>query len=384
MSRLASLLVLITLCCVTSTLHADEVTLLLPGRTLTLPGSVEDGELWIAADKLPDINGFELKREGACRAELCYPLSRKSEDQLVRQQEGATWINLSRFAPIIDQVLAADPEHKVWSLGVVPSDLQAQFLQGQAPEFELKDVSGKNVKLSDFRGRKVLLLTWASWCGCSLDLPGWQKVYDDLKDQNFEIVAAAQDTGGNEAAAKFYDRAKATYTTLIDPDHTISSLYHMVNVPTGVWIDEQGHIVRPPEVAYSTSVRLGQIHVPGDEYVAALRDWVAKGADSPFILSGEELRQRLHPRDKNQELADAYFRLGVHFQQAGDTELAEKNWARSQELHPNSWNYHRQDWSFTPKQAMTNWLKKVRALEGRPYYEPLQLEKTAQAAPTAE
>jgi len=356
---------------------ADEVTLLFPGRTLTLEGAVEEGELWIPAAKLIDVDGFELKPEGACREDLCYPLSRKPADKLVREQEGATWINLTRFSQTIDQAMAAAPDQRVWSLGIVPVELKAQFLSGQAPDFELKNVEGQPVKLSDFRGRKVLLLTWASWCGCSLDLPGWQTLYEDLKDQNFEIVAAAQDTGGNEAAAKFYDKAKATYTTLIDPEHTVSSLYHMVNVPTGVWIDEGGHIVRPPEVAYSTSVRLGSIHVPGDQYVAALRDWVEKGPESSFILSGEELRQRLHPRDKNQELADAFFRLGVHFQQAGDPKLADQYWARSQELYPDSWNYHRQDWSFTPKEAMTNWLKKVRALEGRPYYEPLDLPAAA-------
>ncbi len=78
-----------------------------------------------------------------------------------------------------------------------------------------------------------------------MDLPGWQKVYAELKDRNFELIAAAQDTGGEPAAGKWYDAAKATFTTLVDVQHTISSAYQFVNVPMGVWIDERGRVVRP-------------------------------------------------------------------------------------------------------------------------------------------
>ena len=58
----------------------------------------------------------------------------------------------------------------------------------------------------------------------------------------------AQDTGGVKDAGKWITDAKATYTVLIDQEHLVSKLYHMVNVPTGVWINEQGRIVRPNEV----------------------------------------------------------------------------------------------------------------------------------------
>jgi len=203
-------------------------------------------------------------------------------------------------------------------------------------------------------------------------LPGWQAVYAELGPKNFEIVAAAQDTAGEEAAGKFYDRAKATYTTLIDADHKVSTLFHMVNVPTGVWIDEQGRIVRPPEVAYTTAKVLG-LTVGGDRYVAALRDWVERGAESPFVLSAEQIRARLKPRDPQLRRADASFRLGVYFHQAAQEGLADQYWELAQKLNPDSWNYHRQDWSFTPKEATQNWFRKFRALAGRPYYEPLNL-----------
>lgn len=205
-----------------------------------------------------------------------------------------------------------------------------------------------------------------------MDLPGWQAVYAELKDQNFELIGVAQDSAGEAAAGRFYDRAKATFTTLIDTQHAVSSLYHMVNVPTGVWIDEQGHIVRPPEVAYTTAKILGQ-EVNGDRYIAALRDWVARGADSPAVLSSEQLRPKLPARTADQRLAEANFRLGVYFQEQGQPELADRYWQLAQKLHPGSWNYHRQDWSYTPREAMTNWMKKFRELNGQPYYAPLDL-----------
>ena len=57
-----------------------------------------------------------------------------------------------------------------------------------------------------------------------------------------DLLAAAQDTGGEAAAGKIFEDAKVTYTAIIDEDHTISTLYNLVNVPSGVWIDERGKI----------------------------------------------------------------------------------------------------------------------------------------------
>ena len=151
----------------------------------------------------------------------------------------------------------------------------------------------------------------------------------------------------------------------------------MVNVPTGVWINEEGVIVRPNEVAYSsaTELTLGgkKLSAAGDEYVAALRDWVAKGADSVYAMSPEEIAKRTAPRTNNDALAEAHFQLGVHFNGSGNDELANKHWESAQVLRPDSWNYHRQDWSFTPKEAGKNWMEKFLGLGDEEYYEPLDL-----------
>ena len=75
-------------------------------------------------------------------------------------------------------------------------------------------------------------------------MPVWQSIYEELKDKNFEIISAAQDTGGEAAAGKIFEDANVTYASIIDVDHAISSLYNLVNVPSAVWVDEEGRIVR--------------------------------------------------------------------------------------------------------------------------------------------
>lgn len=152
----------------------------------------------------------------------------------------------------------------------------------------------------------------------------------------------------------------------------------MVNVPTGVWIDENGVIVRPNETAYTRDNKMTfggkDLVTEGSKYVQAVRDWVEKGAESEYALTPEEVAEQIRPRTNDQALAEANFQLGVHFHQTGNEEKANLYWEKAQELRPESWNYHRQDWSFTPQEAMTNWLQKFRALGDEPYYPPLKLD----------
>ena len=198
-----------------------------------------------------------------------------------------------------------------------------------------------------------------------------------MKDQNFEIIAAAQDTGGEEAAGKWYDQAKATYTTLVDTQHAISSAYQFINVPMGIWVDERGRVVRPAEPAWTknNTLKIGEksIVTEGEAYVAAIRDWVKNGEKSVYALSDEEFAKRAKPRSNAEMEADASFKLAVYFHQANNNELAEKYWAHAQQLNPDDWNYHRQDWSFTPQEAGKKWLEKFNKLD-QPYYPKLEIQ----------
>jgi peroxiredoxin len=348
-----------------------KVTVLARQGTLVIDRALIDGdELLVPKENVDAITGFELKSQGLCAGEVCIPIP--SGAQWLTERDDTIYFNVSRFAQKVDQVFARDAEHNVWSFTAVPTVQTSPLMAGEAPDFTLPDRTGKIVRLSDFRGKKVLILTWASWCGCRFDLAGWQKVYDALKGRGFEIIAAAQDTGGLKAADVWYDKADVTYTALIDVNHTVSSLYQMVNVPTGVWVDEKGKIVRPAEVAYSKQQRVLNQLIGDDRYATGLADWVEKGPQSVYILPPERLQQRLAVRGARERLADAYFKLGAYFSDQGNRDLATRHWQESQRLSPDNWNYHRQDWSFDKTKEMANFLGKVRKLGSKPYYDPVE------------
>ena len=110
-------------------------------------------DLWVRRTDLPRINEFEVKPQGACRADICIPIAKD-----LRRGE---WFNLTGFARKIRQTFVADSG--VWSFGEIPLLSQASYRSRMAPDFAVPDRQGSVIHLSDFRGKKVLVVTWASW-----------------------------------------------------------------------------------------------------------------------------------------------------------------------------------------------------------------------------
>ena len=120
------------------------------------------GQLWITTTDLKRATGFELKPQGVCRAELCFPLPKSRQKEFVRKDSGATWFNLTAFAELVHQPVAHDEALATWYFGL-RSDQRQGLASLRAPNFTLPDMDGKMHSLSDFRGKKVFLVTWASW-----------------------------------------------------------------------------------------------------------------------------------------------------------------------------------------------------------------------------
>ncbi|MBX3420907.1 MAG: TlpA family protein disulfide reductase [Pirellulaceae bacterium] len=380
MLRYASRLVVLAVCGLAASLAgisqgATQGTVLYNNRTVTLDLALDTEQaLWLTPAQVTEVTGYVLKPEGLCSDQKCILIRRDLDAELLQIKDDMELLNLTQLARSLTQPVVVDIQRRIWSFGSIGSPRTA----AESPDFELPNRQGQLIKLSDFRGKKVLLLSWASWCRCRGDLTGWEAIYQELRDQNFEIIAVAQDTQGEVACGKYYDQAKASYTTLIDRQHVVSSLFQMVNVPMGVWIDEAGRIVRPAEVAYSRPVALLNIKVDGGSYVQGLRDWVKQGDRSPYALSTAEIGRRLMSEDDRYGLAEANFKLAVHLQLAGDAGSAEY-FKAAQSLAPDNWNYHRQHWAFQPESADRMWFKKLSELKGRPYYAPLDLPAVADA-----
>ena len=105
---------------------------------------------------------MELKPQGVCRGEICYPLPPSCQSEFLREEAGKSWFNLTAFARLTSQAVAHDRSRSTWYFGVRP-DQRQQLSSLEAPDFTLPDIDGRLHSLSDFRGKKVFLVTWASW-----------------------------------------------------------------------------------------------------------------------------------------------------------------------------------------------------------------------------
>jgi hypothetical protein len=143
-------------------ISANAATVLYEGRTIEVEQTLDDPvNLWVTPADLTKINGFVIKPEGACLDEICIPLT--EQNQLSVTRLGQQWINLTKLAQVLKQPYASDSASKVWSFAPIPAKHESYLQTAVAPDFELKDRSGKTVRLSDYKGKKVLLMTWASW-----------------------------------------------------------------------------------------------------------------------------------------------------------------------------------------------------------------------------
>ncbi len=123
-----------------------------------------------------------------------------------------------------------------------------------APEFYAMDREGDRVGLSDFEDHVVLLNVWATWCPpCVEEMPSMQRLYEELEDENFEIVAVSVDAqrgqrdpagnpGGNVWA--FADDLGLTFPILHDPEQRIQRIYQTTGVPESFVIGRDGIIYR--------------------------------------------------------------------------------------------------------------------------------------------
>jgi hypothetical protein len=124
--------------------------------------NVDAGQLWITAADLQRATHFEIKPQGVCRGALCFPLPKARRQEFLSERAGKRWFNLTAFAQLVHQPVAHDAALSTWYFGL-REDQRQTLASLDAPDFTLPDMAGKTHSLSDFRGKKVLLITWASW-----------------------------------------------------------------------------------------------------------------------------------------------------------------------------------------------------------------------------
>jgi peroxiredoxin len=110
----------------------------------------------------------------------------------------------------------------------------------KAPDFELKTLSGENVKLSDYRGKKVMLNFWATWCApCKEEMPDMEEFYQQ-NGKEIEILAVNIDPQFN--VQQFVTEFGITFPILLDDKDEVNTMYQLLTIPTTYFIDEKGII----------------------------------------------------------------------------------------------------------------------------------------------
>jgi hypothetical protein len=137
--------------------HAAEITLIDGERTVAMPASIAGETVRIAADAFRDATGWKLEPRGLCRDEVCIPV--RDAGGLV--DEGG--VDLSAFARAVGRPLALDVAERAAALGTGAAERGSRMATLEAPDFTLPDLAGRMHTLSDHRGKKVLLIAYASW-----------------------------------------------------------------------------------------------------------------------------------------------------------------------------------------------------------------------------
>ena len=127
--------------------------------TAGVDADASGGALWLSGDDLKRVSGWEYKPQGFCKGDICVPVPAPRPTEFV---DGSRY-NLAALANLLDQPVVSDEEHHAWCFGEAAAERKRVLTSLEAPDFTLPDLDGKMHSLPNYRGKKVLVVSWASW-----------------------------------------------------------------------------------------------------------------------------------------------------------------------------------------------------------------------------
>lgn len=229
------------------------------------------------------------------------------------------------------------------------------------PDFTLPDLTGKKVTFSGFRGKKVILYHWATWCTCREQVPLLQKFYEQNKNKNVVLVTVAYDSEGEKHVMPFIKKNNITVPVLIERTHYLATVLNFRSTQNAFLVDEAGVIrykwlenfeMTNPEMAK------GLEEFANEKAVKVVKSNTPSGKNPASTLVQLEEKAKAAPDDADVQLqlanayydegklkeastayekvaalqpknADAYFRLGVVYYQLGDVAQTKKMWRKA-------------------------------------------------------
>jgi peroxiredoxin len=268
---------------------------------------VDHGTFLLTPEQLEATLGWKLTPGGLCRDDVCVPVP---QAEPVSSSGGVDVVAVARA---LGRAIVVDPDAAIAVLAR-PAEARRRVLRDLiVPELELPDLDGRGHRLDEWQGRKRLVVAFASWCGCRYDLPSWQLLHDELRPSGFTVIAVALDDDP-EAVRPFTEGL--AMPVLYDPARAFPELFAISNVPAVIWVDEDGHIVRPPgaehgndDVADFTGIRSGP-------HLDAVRQWVTDGT---VPLSREDAATAVANLSEDEVLARLHFRVAAFAHRRGDS-----------------------------------------------------------------
>ncbi len=275
----------------------------LDGATVPSDGLTLTSEALLAA------TGWELKPQGLCRGEVCIPASLTAP------------VSLAEVAALLGRPLAHhDLGDRV--IAVLGEPAGATTAVGDsAPPLTLPDVDGAPVTVGG-KGRKTAVVAWSTWCGCRYELPAWKQLADELHADGLDVVTVALDEDP-EAVRRW---AQQDLPTAVDAEHRLSDVFGVVQVPSTVWLDEQGRVVKPPTIAPGDDQFREWTKVDSAQHHEALRRWARTGEVPQVDVTATD--------DADLRAARAERRLAAWLHRSGFAAAAEEHFAAAVELAP--------------------------------------------------
>jgi peroxiredoxin len=163
----------------------------------------------------------------------------------------------------------------------VKAAVKAEKDRKPAPDFSLKDVNGREVKLSDYKGKVVLLNFWATWCGpCKIEIPWFIDFEQRFKDRGFAVLGVSMDEDGWESVKPYLEGRKVNYRVVIGNDEVADQYGGVSSLPTSFILDQTGRIASVHVGLVSKSVYQNEIEHLLDNKRTADSGGVHTGGDA--------------------------------------------------------------------------------------------------------
>jgi peroxiredoxin len=316
----------------------------------------------VDASDLAKATGWSVKPQGWCRGDICVPLPDTA------RAPSAGEVDLDRWAAALGYRVAVDDSHGVVALMPSARSSSAAVAGEPAPDLSAADIDGVTRSLADLAGRKRVLVAWASWCGCRHELGSWDALQRELEPAGLSVFSVALENRVDDARP-WIEAAAPAYPVVVDTAHVAAARFGITNVPSTVWIDERGVIVKPATISPGDDQFRDFTKVDSATHHDALRRWVVDG-ERPDV-SGLDTGTRTD--DEWQALAER--RLATWLHNNGHPAAAAAHLERAAELAPWDWTIRRAGIAlrggdpFLGEEFLAFWTEWDEA--GRPGYRPM-------------